>query len=106
MLRGIHSNCLEVYCRMKFRLLRRNSFFYLILAAFAVMAFVEWPLLSSAYKGKEKDFNDKLFQVAPFVSETVVKDTAAMNTLRSDSAVIHFVRTRVTGQVDTFFFTQ
>ncbi len=88
---------------MKFRLLRRNSFFYLILAAFAVMALVEWPLLNSAYKGKEKDFNDKLFQVAPFVADAVVKDTAAMNALTSDSAVIQFVRKRVTVLVDTFF---
>lgn len=88
---------------MKFRLLRRNSFFYLILASFAVMVFVEWPLLNSAYKGKEKDFNDKLFLIAPFISETVVKDTAVMNSLKSDSAVINFVRTRVTEQIDTFF---
>jgi hypothetical protein len=55
--------------------IRQNSFFYLILAAFAVMIFVEWPLLNSAYKGKEKDFNDKLFLVAPFIEETLIKDT-------------------------------
>lgn len=93
----------RVYYRMKFSLLRRNSFFYLILAAFAIMAFVEWPLLNSAYKGKEKDFNDKLFLVAPFIEETLVKDTVAMNALTSDSAVIHFVRTRVAEQIDSFF---
>jgi signal transduction histidine kinase len=88
---------------MKFRLLRRNSFFYLILAAFAVMVFVEWPLLNSAYKGKEKDFNDKLFLVAPFIEETLIKDTAAMNALKSDDAVIHFVRTQLTAYIDSFF---
>ncbi|MES2332706.1 MAG: HAMP domain-containing sensor histidine kinase [Bacteroidota bacterium] len=88
---------------MKFWLLRRNSFFYLILAAFVVMVFVEWPLLNSAYKGKEKDFNDKLFLVAPFIQETLVKDTVAMNALTSDSAVIDFVRTHLTKQADSFF---
>jgi signal transduction histidine kinase len=92
-----------VYYRMKFRLLRRNSFFYLILASFVVMVFVEWPLLNSAYKGKEKDFNDKLFLVAPFIEETLIKDTAAMNALRSDDAVIHFVRTQLTAYIDSFF---
>ena len=96
-------SCSQVYYRMKFRLLRRNSFFYLILAAFAVMIFVEWPLLNSAYKGKEKDFNDKLFLVAPFIQETLVKDTATMNALTSDSAVIHFVRTSLTKHIDSFF---
>lgn len=92
-----------VYYRMKLRLLRQNSFFYLIPAAFAVMIFVEWPLLNSAYKGKEKDFNDKLFLVAPYIEETLVKDTAAMNALTSDSIVINFVRTRVTEHIDSFF---
>jgi signal transduction histidine kinase len=106
-LTGCYTNFMQkrlgLYYSMKFRLLRRNSFFYLILSAFAVMVFIEWPLLDSAYKGKEKDFNDKLFQVAPFITETLVKDTAAMNALTSDTAVIHFVRARVTEEIDTFF---
>jgi signal transduction histidine kinase len=88
---------------MKLRLLRQNSFFYLILAAFAVMIFVEWPLLNSAYKGKEKDFNDKLFLVAPYIEETLIKDTAAMNRLTDDTTVINFVRTRLTEYIDSFF---
>jgi signal transduction histidine kinase len=88
---------------MNLRLLRQNSFFYLILAAFAVMIFVEWPLLNSAYKGKEKDFNDKLFLVAPYIEETLKKDTVTMNSLAGDTTVINFVRTRVTEYIDSFF---
>jgi signal transduction histidine kinase len=88
---------------MKLRLLRQNSFFYLILAAFAVMIFVERPLLNSAYKGKEKDFNDKLFLVAPYIEETLIKDTSAMNRLTDDTTVINFVRTRLTEYIDSFF---
>ncbi len=103
MLHDGFENRSQVYYSMKFWLLRRNSFFYLILAAFAVMVFVEWPLLNSAYKGKEKDFNDKLFLVAPFIEETLIRDTATMNELTSDSAVINFVRTRLVTHVDSFF---
>ncbi|MEO8173129.1 MAG: HAMP domain-containing sensor histidine kinase [Sediminibacterium sp.] len=88
---------------MKLRLLQQNSFFYLILAVFIVMFFVEWPLLNSAYKGKEKDFNDKLFLVAPFIQGTLIEDTTEMNALHSDTAVIRFVQTHVTEHIDSFF---
>ncbi len=107
MLTGCYTKCVEassqVYYRMKFWLLRHNSFFYLILAAFAVMIFVEWPLLNNAYKGKEKDFNDKLFLVVPFIEENLVKDTALMKTLTTDSAVINFVRNHLAARIDSFF---
>jgi signal transduction histidine kinase len=103
MLHELFKTCSEVYYRMKLRLLRQNSFFYLILAVFAVMVFVEWPLLNSAYKGKEKDFNDKLFLVAPFIEGTLINDTTAMNALADDSAVIRFVQIHVTEHIDSFF---
>jgi signal transduction histidine kinase len=88
---------------MKSWAFRHRSFFYLIATAFAVMAFVEWPLLVSAYKGKEKDFNDKLFQVAPFVEDGLSKDSNTVRSFNSDEDAIRFVQSEVIPLVDTFF---
>ncbi|MEO7530852.1 MAG: HAMP domain-containing sensor histidine kinase [Sediminibacterium sp.] len=88
---------------MKFASLKQNPVFYFILAGFAIMVFVEWPLLHNAYKGKEKDFNDKLFLVVSFVEESVAKDTVRMKTVTTDSAAINFVLTVVKRNIDSAF---
>lgn len=103
MLHGTILPFYTLYYRMKWKLVKSNTFSYLILSAFAVMVFVEWPLLNSAYKGKEKDFNDKLFLVAPYIQDALISDTTTMNSLTNDSAAIRFVQTFVTAKIDSFF---
>jgi hypothetical protein len=52
---------------MKFRLITTKFFFLPDPGGFCCYDLRRMAAVNSAYKGKEKDFNDKLFLVAPFI---------------------------------------
>ena len=69
-------------CSMNLSSLKRNPVFYSILLGFVIMVWVILALLNSAIKGKEKDFNDKLFYVVAFYEDQLNRDTAKVRPMQ------------------------
>ncbi len=88
---------------MNFSFLKNKPVFYIILSGFVIMVFVEMSLFNNALKGKEKDFNDKIFYVVSFYEEYFVKDTAMLNAFTNDKTTISLVQTRLKSQIDSLF---
>jgi signal transduction histidine kinase len=84
---------------------RRKQVIYLVLVGFVIMVFVQWALLSNAYKGKEKDFNDKFFYVVRFYEDQLIKDTSVMNRLTNINTAVDLAKTRVQKDLDSVFIS-
>ena len=88
---------------MNLSLLKNRPVFYIILSGFIIMVFVELALLNSALKGKEKDFNDKIFYLVSFYEEHVVKSGSIGKLFVSDEAGKHLVQTIIKKGLDSLF---
>jgi signal transduction histidine kinase len=82
---------------------KRKQLVYLVILGFVIMVLVQLALLSNAYKGKEKDFNDRLFYVVRIFEDHLLRDSLALNRQATDSAVISFAQTRLSKDIDSVF---
>ena len=91
------------HCNMNFFSLRTNPVFYIILSGFIILIFVEMPLLNNAINGKEKEFNDKLFNVVFNYEGILLRDTAQLNKITTDEAAIGFANGFIRRKLDSVF---
>ncbi|MBV9988093.1 MAG: HAMP domain-containing histidine kinase [Chitinophagaceae bacterium] len=82
---------------------KRKQLVYLVVLGFVVMILVQLALLSNAYKGKEKDFNDRLFYVVRIFEDHLLRDTLSRDRQANDSTALRFVQTDLQKQVDSVF---
>lgn len=102
----LHRMAVSVFllnCNMNLSSLKRKPVFYSILLGFVIMVWVILALLNSAIKGKEKDFNDKLFYVVAFYEDQLNRDTAKMGQCNSDEDAIKIFRTDIKSEIDSLF---
>lgn len=59
---------------------------FVMIASFGIMLLVQFFLLADAYRGKEKEFNDKLFLVVLIYDINITKDTSVFNRYQTDSS--------------------
>ena len=88
---------------MIFSSLKNKPLFYVIIAGFIIMVFVELPLINNSLKGKEKDFNDKLFYIVALYEDSYVRDTSKMNEWKDDAAAIRISQTTMKKDIDSIF---
>ncbi len=88
---------------MNFFSLRTNPVFYIILTGFIILVFVELPLLNNAIKGKEKEFNDKMFGLVGNYEEHLLKDTTKMYQITTDEEAIAFTGSYIKKGIDSIF---
>jgi signal transduction histidine kinase len=75
----------------------------IVIAGFLTLCWIQYTLLLDAVKGKEKDFNDKLFAVSFLYGSSLRTDSAAMQHMDNDSAALHFVQHRMRAGIDSVF---
>ncbi len=103
MLHGTPASDLPLNCKMNLSSLQKKPVFYIILMGFVIMVWVTLALLNSAIKGKEKDFNDKLFYVVAFYEDQLNRDTAFTAQCNNDTAAVTIFRTRIKNEIDSLF---
>jgi signal transduction histidine kinase len=74
-----------------------------VILAFLALCWMQYSLTSGAIKGKEKDFNDKLFAVTLLYASNLRADTAAMEAITDSTAAIRFVQQRVKKAYDSVY---
>ncbi|MES2005395.1 MAG: HAMP domain-containing sensor histidine kinase [Bacteroidota bacterium] len=88
---------------MNLSFLKNRPLPYIVLSGFVVMVFVELSLFNSSLKGKEKDFNDKLFNVITLYQDRFVRDSGMMNEWTGNQEAISLVQTRLKTDIDSLF---
>ncbi|MFT3935130.1 MAG: HAMP domain-containing sensor histidine kinase [Chitinophagaceae bacterium] len=88
---------------MNLAALKKHALFYVIVAGFLIMVVILLSLVTTAFKGKEKDFNDKLFYVVWFYEGHLNQDSSLFRFPLNDEAYIHFAQTRIKHDVDSVF---
>lgn len=91
------------HCNMNFFSLKKNPVFYVILSGFVILIFVELPLLNSAIKGKEKEFNDKIFGLIGNYEEHLLRDTARLDQIVTDKKAVAFAVSYAKTGIDSIF---
>jgi two-component system phosphate regulon sensor histidine kinase PhoR len=81
---------------------REKFIVYLMIASFIIMLLVQFFLLTNAYRGKEKEFNDKLFLVVRVYEDNLSHDTASFNRHQTDSSILFLAHRLKTG-LDSVF---
>jgi signal transduction histidine kinase len=74
-----------------------------VIIGFLALCWMQYSLTSGAIKGKEKDFNDKLFAVTLLYATNLRADTAAMESLTDTAAAIRFVQQRMKRDYDSVY---
>lgn len=74
-----------------------------VVVGFLALCWMQYSLTSGAIKGKEKDFNDKLFAVTLLYATHLRADTAAMESITDSAAAIRFVQQRVKKDYDSVY---
>jgi two-component system phosphate regulon sensor histidine kinase PhoR len=92
-----------LYCCMNWRIRKDRVIPAILLAVLVVLAWGQYVLFSAALRGKEKDFNDKLFAITFMQANAMRSDTAIQRQLADSSTALQFAKQRLRHILDSLY---